>query len=82
MADATVPNAGYGAAGLKFELGLIEAVGLLGTLQLALRHPEFKKRPTGKWIKTFAEQLEHAIVEKDHSLAMVCAAGWLKKFDA
>lgn len=31
---------------LRLELTVLEALSLLGTLQLALRHPEFRKQPT------------------------------------
>lgn len=58
-----------------------EGVALLGTLQLALRHPGFRARPTAKWIEEFARALQKAIVSKAPKLAFLCEAGWNKRFD-
>ncbi len=53
----------------------------IGTSQLALRHPAFKKRPTARFAKQFGEDLEKEIVRLDPKLAMAAAAGWNPKFD-
>lgn len=66
---------------MTIEIDKIHALSLLATIQLALRHPDFPERPTGKWAKQFGENLEKQLVAEDPSLAFVAAAGWRKEFD-
>lgn len=66
---------------ITMQIDVTEALGLLGTLQLALRHPVFKKRPTAKFIEAFARSLQETIVKKAPGLEFLCEAGWKEEFD-
>jgi hypothetical protein len=44
---------------------VVTAVTLVGTLQLALRHPEFKKRPTWGTVRNFVDSLIQALSKDD-----------------
>lgn len=48
---------------------------LLGTIQLALRHPK-NNGPSSQVARVFAEQLEKRIVEASPGMAELCKAGW------
>lgn len=66
---------------ITMTLKVYEALGLLATLQLALRHPNFHRQPTAVWIKQYAEDLQKQIVSKAPKLRFLCDAGWNPKFD-
>ncbi len=66
---------------LRIEMKTSEGLALLATLQLALRHPEFKKKPTAQWIKMFADGLQKGICQQAPGLTFLCDAGWKEEFD-
>lgn len=67
---------------VEIKINTMQALALLGTCQLALRHPGFAKRPTSKWIDAFARDLQKLITTNAPGLAFLCDAGWNKRFDA
>ena len=66
---------------ITITIPVTEALGLLGTIQLALRHPQFAQKPTAQWAKRFGESLSEEITSKAPKLKFLCDAGWHKKFD-
>lgn len=66
---------------VRIEINTMQALGLLGTVQLALRHPRFPRQQTGIWARRFAQDLQGQIVKNAPGLAFICDAGWQKDFD-
>lgn len=60
-------------------LGL-DMLGLLGQLQLALRHPG-NRGASSQHARKLAEAIETRIVEASPGLRDLCAAGWDERFD-
>lgn len=67
----------------KLDRGLVESelLCLVATLQLAMRHPTFPSRPTGKWCAAFLEQLLRAIPKERPALRALMEAGNQPAFD-
>jgi hypothetical protein len=69
-------------AGMAFVFKPSEAFFLLGTLQLAMRHPQFSEHEAAsRFIRGLAEEIEQRI-GKTPALREVAARGWQKQFDA
>ena len=66
---------------LRIEIKVSEGLALLSTLQLAMRHPDFKKTPTYQWIDAFAHSLQKGITDLAPGLTFLCEAGWNERFD-
>lgn len=47
------------------EMDITTAVGMIGALQLALRHPGFRNRPTARAVRGTLDQLIDALSEGD-----------------
>jgi hypothetical protein len=63
-------------------VGIIEPiVVLLGVVQLALRHPGVRGRPSEGVAREFARQIEERIVAIAPALKEICAAGWDPRAD-
>jgi hypothetical protein len=66
---------------IEMHIDVLEGLSLLGALQLSLRHPNFKKTTTAKFIDAFARSLQETIVKKAPGLEFLCEAGWNERFD-
>ncbi len=58
----------------------VDMLCLLGSLQLALRHPKHTG-PLSQVARVFAEELEKRIIEAAPGFKAVCAAGWNPDYD-
>src|SRR5271169_4810799 len=56
-------------------------IALVGTLQLALRHPKFAQGPTAAWVRQFAHDLIKSIPEDRPYLKKVAEMGFNTSFD-
>ena len=79
MADLV--NLEASGAGMPFVFSPSEAFFLLGTLQLALRHPDFAEHSKAQeFIRGLAEEIERRI-GKTPALRTVAARGWRPECD-
>jgi hypothetical protein len=61
---------------IKLDLSAQEAIEIVGTIQLALRHPAYRQHDIAAHMALFAVSLETEIVRLAPELAPVLAAGW------
>jgi len=66
---------------IALEYTVIQAMELLGTLQLALRHPA-NRGPISSYISELAFHLEMFLCECGAATRRLCAAGWNPEEDA
>lgn len=66
---------------LRLELTMADGLALLATMQLALRHPKFKKTPTAASMDILARSIQKALSDRVPKIAMLCEAGWNERFD-
>lgn len=78
-------QAEFKAAAKHFHIDLhvdeLELLCLTSTLQLAMRHPVFQSRPTGKWCQAFIEKLIAAVPQDRPALRAMLEAGNNPAFD-
>jgi hypothetical protein len=67
-------------ATLPLEINGVEAICIIGAIQLATRHPKFNG-PSREIAEKFARDLQAAVVEKFPSAAMTLHMGWDQNFD-
>ena len=60
---------------IAIEFTLPQAMGLLGTLQLAMRHPKFNG-PTSETMRNLANVLEAGLHNCGPATARLCELGW------
>lgn len=65
---------------ITVQMEVLDAVSLIGALQLVLRHPEFRKRPTAKFVEGWTRQLQEHI-SLTPVLAELLELGWNPAFD-
>ena len=58
----------------------VDALSLLGMMQLVLRHPKIEGRPA-EFARAFAQELEQKITRAAPGFKDLCAMGWDKKKD-
>jgi hypothetical protein len=66
---------------ITVQYNTIQALGLLGTLQLALRHPRLEG-PTSRYMRELATHLEMFLAECGPATKRLCACGWNPEDDA
>ena len=68
------------SSSLQLELTAIEAIALIGQLQLALRHPA-NRGPAAELIRTLAKALEEFLSKCGPATAEICRRGWDPEHD-
>ena len=60
---------------ITIEYSVVQAMGLLGTLQLALRHPK-NTGATSRYMRELARHIEAFLSECGPATARLCKLGW------
>lgn len=66
---------------IKLDLSAQEAMEVVGTIQMALRHPAYRQHDIAAHMALFAVSLETEIVRLFPDLAPILAAGWDVRHD-
>jgi hypothetical protein len=64
-----------------FDMHITTALGLVATIQFALRHPDFCRRPTGKDMRAFVDELIELLAQGDEAFREFLKAGDDPAFD-
>jgi uncharacterized membrane protein len=78
-AEAAVKS--RGVQPILFELDLTTAISIVGTIQFALRHPDFCKRATGKHMRGFVDRLIELLAQGDEGFRDFLKVGDDPAFD-
>jgi len=65
---------------LQLELTVLEAMTLLGQIQLALRHPA-NRGPSANLVRKIAQVLEEFLSKCGPATSEICRRGWVSEHD-
>jgi hypothetical protein len=62
-------------------LGVGETVTLIGVIQLALRHPLYRERPSAKGVENICRMLIDGLASRDERIRPMLEMGFDERFD-